>query len=193
MEIALKRAGYQVHNLDYPSTEHDIETLALNYVWPQLVEKELTEIPLNFVTHSMGGIILRYLVEKKPVMLARSIMLSPPNHGSELVDKFGEWWLFEQVNGPAGKQLGTIEQSVPNKLGQVDFELGVLTGNRNYNLLSNLFFKGKHDGKVSVESAKLDGMKDFMVVNASHTFIMMNLTAVAQTISFLEAGHFSHQ
>ena len=60
----------------------------------------------------------------------RVVMLSPPSKGSEVVDAFADSPLLEMVVGPAGVGLGTDEASVPNRLGPVDFSLGIITGDR---------------------------------------------------------------
>lgn len=115
-------------------------------------------------------------------------MLSPPNQGSEVVDKLGHWAAFKWLNGPAGQQLGTSASSVPNQLGPVDFELGILTGCRSVNLLLSTLFSGPNDGKVAVEKAKVAGMSAFKVVPATHPFIMRNRSVMRFTSCFLRNG-----
>jgi len=118
------------------------------------------------------------------------VMLSPPNQGSEVVDKLGGWCLFKAINGPAGAQLGTAATQIPRSLGRARFELGVITGSRSINLILSTLIPGEDDGKVSIENAKLEGMSDFVVVPTSHPFIMKNRAASAQVLFFLEHGSF---
>ncbi len=192
MGKALQGKGYSVCNIGYPSTSHSVEELAMNFVAPAI--KGCigdAKAPVDFVTHSMGGIVVRYLASHVPgIEIGRVVMLSPPNRGSEVVDAFGDMWLFELINGPAGKQLGTGKESIPNSLGPARFELGIVTGNRSINWILSAIIDGENDGKVSVEKAKLEGMKDFLVVTATHPFIMKNDIAIMQTLHFLEHGHF---
>jgi len=122
--------------------------------------------------------------------LGRVVMLSPPNGGSEVVDKLGQTFIFKWINGPAGQQLGTGNDDLPKKLGGVGFDLGIITGDRSINLLLSLVIPGADDGKVSVKSAKVKGMRDFIVIHATHPFIMKNRQAIEQTIHFLEFGKF---
>ena len=117
-------------------------------------------------------------------------MLSPPNHGSEVVDKLVCLFLFRLVNGPAGLELGTDSHSVPRSLGEPSFDLGIITGNRSVNPLLSTLIPGEDDGKVSLESAKLVAMKDFLVISSSHPFIMKNREAIEQTVYFLRNGAF---
>jgi len=192
MADALQEGGFEVCNLGYPSREHSVEVLAANYVLPSIRACfPDPQRPLNFVTHSMGGLLVRQLaatVSNLPI--ARVVMLSPPNHGSEVVDKLGGLWLFRAINGPAGGQLGTGAQDLPERLGPPAYELGVLTGTRSVNPLLSLLITGANDGKVSVASARLDGMRDFMTLPVSHPFIMRNPQAIAQTLGFLREGRF---
>jgi len=117
-------------------------------------------------------------------------MLSPPNQGSEIVDKLSGMPGFEFVNGPAGMTLGTDEDDVPLRLGPANFDLGIITGSRSINLILSLLIPGIDDGKVSVERAKLEGMADFLIVPHSHPFIMKSPDVIYQVIFFIEHGRF---
>ena len=191
---SLESAGYRVCNLSYPSRKHSIEKLAAEFVAPGVRACVLRPMqPVHFVTHSLGGIIVRQLAAAAPdIRIGRVVMLSPPNHGSEVVDKLGGLLLFRLINGPAGRQLGTDSLSLPRRLGEPTFDLGIITGKRTINPILSRLIPGEDDGKVSIESAKLAAMKDFMVVSSSHPFIMKNSEAVAQTIEFLRDGRFTH-
>ena len=154
--------------------------------------KECGEAELiHFVTHSMGGILVRqYLTENKIENLGRVVMLGPPNHGSEIVDELGEMPGFELINGEPGKQLGTSSDSVPNSLGPVDCDLGVIAGEVSFNPVYSAMLPGDDDGKVSVDSTKVEGMKDHIVLPVSHTFMMRNTEVIEQTQFYLGHGRF---
>ncbi len=193
MEWRLEEAGFRVVNIDYPSTDYEIETLS------QHLARELQACcvggagRIHFVTHSMGGILVRYYLAQHDLPgLRRVVMLSPPNNGSEIIDGLREYEWFGLGMGPAALQLGTDPESVPNRLGPVDFELGVITGDRSSDPLGGWFIEGAHDGKVSVESARVEGMADFLVVPEGHTFIMNDQEVLEQTVHFLRTGSFRH-
>ena len=194
MEKSLQEEGYETCNISYPSTKYPIEKLVSDFVLPDIKRclKGDRKI-VNFVTHSMGGIVVRYLATQDiHFKIGRVVMLSPPNKGSEVVDTLGGLWLFKAINGPAGLQLSTSNESLPNTLGEPKFELGIITGNQSINLILSSMIEGDDDGKVSIESAKLEGMKDFLVVKATHPFIMKNNSVIDQTKYFLKNAEFKH-
>ena len=190
MERALSEHGYCVQNVRYESTRHDIETLA-----PQAIEPALAACagrPVHFVTHSLGGILVRqYLSQKQVENLGRVVMLGPPNKGSEVVDKLSDFPGFHFIHGDAGLQLGTGATSVPNQLGAANFDLGVIAGTRSINLILSSMIPGTDDGKVSVENTKLEGMRDHLEMAVTHPFMMQNDAVIAQVVNYLENGEFS--
>lgn len=188
---ALQDSGYTVCNVRYPSRKYTIEKLAVNFVYPE-IKQCLGDIeqPL-FVTHSMGGIIVRQLARSTPLKINRVVMLGAPNQGSELVDKLKVVPFFESINGRAGLSLGTESDSVPNTLGAVTFETGIIAGNKSFNPIYSALIPGEDDGKVAVKSTQVEGMSDFIVVPHSHSFMMNADTVIEQTIAFLEHGRFS--
>lgn len=194
MERALTRAGFRVANVDYPSRSAPIEQLseiAIAAAVENCRRSHATRI--HFVTHSLGGILVRqYLATHTIPELGRVVMLGPPNQGSEVVDCLRNWKLFTAINGPAGRQLSTDVDSIPNRLGRATFSVGVIAGNRSINWINSCFIRGPDDGKVSVARTRLGGMADHLVVEASHPFLMRNRNAIRQTITFLRTGRFQH-
>ena len=189
----LERAGYQVANIGYPSRHHPVAVLARDYVLPA-IRARFPENggPIHFVTHSLGGIVLRWLVAEDLLPeVGRVVMLAPPNQGSEVVDQIGHWGLFRWVNGPAGRELGTGADGLPARLGPATFECGVIAGDRSVDLPLAWCFAGPNDGKVAVERTRLAGLADFRVVHASHPFIMRSGEVRARVLAFLDQGRFA--
>ena len=193
MAAALEAEGFTVLNVGYPSREATVEALAARVIAGALADPKLKDASrIHFVTHSMGGILVRqYLKTNRPAHLGRVVMLGPPNQGSEVVDQIGAWRVFSTINGPAGRQLGTGTESVPNQLGPVDFELGVIAGDRSINWINSLLIPGPDDGKVSVERTKVAGMQAHRVVHVTHPYLMKNAAVIRETIHFLRHGQFS--
>ena len=197
MQRALRDAGYTVWNVDYPSRTALISRLADDAIGKAIAEcRQNGATKIDFVTHSMGGILVRsYLARHRVPDLGRVVMLAPPNQGSEVVDALGGLRLFKWINGPAGNELSTGRDSLPNQLGPAKFPVGIIAGDRSVNWINSSFFiPGPDDGKVSVRSAALAGMTDFIVIHATHMFITYNNKVIQQTIAFLRNGKFNgHQ
>ena len=182
-------AGYRVVSVGYPSVEKPPEELVA-HVKAEVDACCAEYAPLHFVTYSLGGLIVRAAYpDAPPPGGGRVVMLGPPNAGSPLVDEFGGWPLFRWL-GPTAAQLGTGDASFPNRLGPPPFELGVIAGTRD-NPVGGPLIGAPSDGTVPVESARLDGMQDFITVNHSHTFLMRSERVAEETLHFLAHGRFS--
>jgi hypothetical protein len=191
LEVSLRNDGYWLVNNTYPSREHPIEELA-----PLAVEGgiegcgELGEdSQVHFVTHSLGGILVRYYFEENELaQLGRVVMLAPPNQGSEASDDMRGLPGFDLLNGPAGSQLGKGDESVPLQLGSPEFEFAVIAGDRSIDPITSAVLPNPDDGKVSVADTKLEGMSDFALVNVSHAYIMKNDEVIEMVKRFLRTG-----
>jgi pimeloyl-ACP methyl ester carboxylesterase len=195
LEHYLKNHGYRVVNVSYPSTRFSVEQLSDNFL-RRLLEKQ-TPNPaarIHFVTHSMGGILVRqYLSNHSLTNLRRVVMLAPPNQGSEIIDHLKASPLKRNLLGPARFELGTGENDLPKRLGPVHFQCGVIAGDRSLNPFLSSLLPGPNDGKVAVESARIEGMQDFLVLHSTHTWLMWRKWTLHQTVRFLESGHFDRE
>lgn len=174
IEKALSNEGYEVINLDYPWRKETIKKIADNYLKKALQEKcPDKNRKIHFITHSMGGIIVRYfLANNKVKNLGRVVMLAPPNKGSKWADFFSAVPILGKILGPALKQLTTNKKSLPNTLPLPNYELCIIAG--------------KYDKKVPIESAKLKNTKSFLVVPRMHTYIMNADEVVNAAVQFLK-------
>ena len=192
LSMRLRAAGFRVEPLRYQSTRKEPAELVEDLAG-ELARCCADATRLHFVTHSLGGVLLRaYLAEHEQPNLGRVVMLAPPNHGSELIDRVGGWWILRALFGPVAPQLGTRPESLPNRLPPADFEVGVIAGTLTWNPLSYWLIPADDDGSVSVASARLDGMSDFVTVPVSHTLILLSSEAAQQTLAFLADGRFVH-
>lgn len=196
LKYRLRYEGYDIVNITYPGNKKTLEELT------EFLHKELSLSPsfngaskVHFVTHSMGGLVTRYYLERhRPANLGRVVMMAPPNKGSEfadfMCDKKSLCRIFEKVYGPAGQQLRTNHEHAEDK---VDYEVGVIAGSRSINPVAPFVIRDdRHDGIVPVERTKIDGMKDHIVLPASHTLMMYNPGVQKQISHFLKNGRFDH-
>jgi len=201
---ALKDDGYAVCAINYPSRDFPIDTLIRKFIVPNIrscFPKDTASI--HFVTHSMGGILVRALSrapEASDIRIGRVVMIAPPNQGSEVVDNMKDSWFFGGIldawGGAAGHELGTDTNSVPNKLNRLGppaFAFGVIAANKSLAPLFSEWIAGRDDGKVAVENTKLEGMKDFIEVPASHTMVLWKKETVKQVRMFLKSERFTHK
>ena len=189
---ALTEQGYRVWNASYPSRSAPVETLAVDAINKGLTFcRQPVSRKIHFVTHSLGGILVRYYLQDHDIgELGRIVMLSPPNRGSEVVDALHDNIFYQSAMGPAGLQIGTGKHSLPNQLQPISGEIGIITGSSSSDPWFSPIIPGDDDGKVSVESAKLDEMHDFLVVENGHTFIMRDTAVIRQILYFLKNGFF---
>lgn len=193
VEIELLRNRFQVINVDYSSTDLPLDKLVDEV---QLIINE--QLPdeheqVHFVGYSMGGVVARGVVAKyRPERLGRVVMLGTPNQGSEVADTFADSWLYKSVYGPAGQELTTDNADVLHaKFGAVNYPLGIVAGNGSVDPVSSVLIPGDDDGKVSIESTRIKGMTDHIVVGASHPFLPQNVDALKQMVYFLRYGEFN--
>jgi triacylglycerol lipase len=186
IEWTLQKQNYRVINVAYPSTRITIQDAADHWLGDVLKNKTTdSAAKIHFVTHSLGGIILRqYLSNQRIENLGRVVMLAPPNHGSEVAERLKNNSLYRLVTGPAGQQLGTSDSSVPKQLGPPHFELGIIAGDRSLDPLFSSWIPGADDGKVSVRSAAISGA-DLLIVHHSHTWMAWSARVDASIAHFL--------
>ncbi len=193
IEQRLKKEGYAVVNDSYASTKDSIADLVATAVHSgvQACEQD-NPAAIHFITHSLGGILVRaYLQDQVPEKLGKIVMMAPPNGGSEVADLMKATSLYEMAMGPAGQALSTGADGWLHQLKPIAGEIGIIAGNFSSDPWFSPLIPGEDDGKVSVESTRLKEMKDFLIVDSGHTFIMKNDEVIEQIVYFLDQGIFN--
>ena len=193
IESALKDEGYFTKNIGYSSTGKTIESLAdekLSKVVELLKESGYEKI--HFVTHSMGGLIVRYYLQANNIPAgSRIVMLSPPNHGSEVANHFKESAFYKLIVGDVGQELTTDSKTL-TKLKPILPKIGIIAGNKSTNPYFSKIIPGDDDGRVAVDNTKLTEMNDFIIVHSTHLSIKYNSEVIEQIKYFLNSGKFKH-
>lgn len=184
--------NYDVLNIDYPSTNHNLEELA-KIIKRDISRRITQDKKVNFVGYSMGGLLVRIILNQQNYKnMGRVVMLAAPNKGSEVADFLENNWIYNKIYGPAGKELITDQKKIKKLLNdKIDYELGIIAGNATIDPISSSLIEGDDDGKVSIESTKLEGMKDHIILSATHTFFPSNKNVKKQTLYFLQNGKFN--
>ena len=193
LEWSLRRAGYHVVNLPYRSHYGNIAQIADHYL-PPVIAQIPPHAKIHFVTHSMGGIILRqYLSNHDLPNLGRVIMIAPPNHGTPIADFFRRHWWGRLFLGPAGRELGTSPSDAPQRLPAPHFPFAVIAGDFTLSPLAHFLLPEASDGTIPLESTKLPGMGDFLIVHSRHTLILWRQQTLRAVLSYLQTGSFRQQ
>jgi len=188
LENSLKKAGYQIHNLGYPSTGVPIEEAAARIREKVMAMDGAKRI--HFVGHSMGNLLIRIILANDLPGLGRVVMIAPPNQGSFMAQRLEDMDIYRWIFGPAGQQLPASNRAFFDNLPVPDCEFGIIAGGKGTEGGYNPLLDGDDDGTVRVEETKLEGAADFIVVNNIHTLILFDPETVEQTIHFLKFGKF---
>jgi triacylglycerol esterase/lipase EstA (alpha/beta hydrolase family) len=188
----LQKLGYNTLNISYPSTKLDLQALT-SWIDKKIKSEIQKADRVHFVGYSLGGLICRaYIHRYGPPNLGRVVLLGAPNQGSEVADKLHRVWFYRKIFGPAGQALTTHNQQTQNLLGQVDYELGVIAGDRPIEKLGDHWIGKPNDGKVSVDSTHVKGEKDHIVLPVCHEGFCYFSNVRKQVQHFLEHGQFLH-
>lgn len=197
LEKRMKKEGYACINIKYPSTKHAIDDLA-EQINEQLCQNEsyTGADKVHFVVHSMGGLITRHILAKhRPHNLGSVIMLGTPNKGSEMADYLDEHKYlaspFHFIFGPSARQLRTNHKHFENEI--IDFPLGIIASDASLNPLGKKIFGAPNDTLVSVDSTKIEGMSDHIIIPCPHALMMYDPRIINQVAFFLKNGQFNHQ
>jgi len=198
IEWSLHRQGYDVVNLTYPSRRKNIDELTI-FLHDRLERESVWNKPghVHFVTHSMGGLVAKCYLEKyrqeiPDAKMGRVVMIAPPNGGSEVADFLTGFQPYRWFFGPAGQELTTAKQ---NQNGiKPWYDLGIIAGTLGWPyVVGEVLISGENDGLVSVERAKMAGMKDFVTVKATHMGVSWRPDVNREIVEFLKNGKFDHE
>ena len=191
LEAALARAGYDAHAISYASSRASILDHA------DRLEMLLNRLPgtrkISFVTHSMGGLVVRELLARESgwrerIELGRVVMIAPPNQGSAIARALRNFAPYRWVFGRAGQQL---TPAVASQLPKLTAEFGIIAGGRRDGAGYNPCLAGDDDGTVAVPETRLSGARDHILVRSPHATISGHPATISGVRNFLKFGRFS--
>lgn len=193
MASALRRAGHLTLAPSYGFRRAMPAILARLVPDVDRFADRLQGAPLHIVTHSLGGLVARALIARhRPASLGRVVMLAPPNAGSELADLLFRLNLSAALLGPVAGHLRTLRAAADEaELGEVDYELGIIAGNRGLAPVPARLLPPPHDGIVSVAATRLPGMADHIILPVPHTLMPHHPQSITQALHFLKQGRFA--
>jgi pimeloyl-ACP methyl ester carboxylesterase len=190
MQDALRQAGYDAASVNYPSTRQGITAHATNL--EHLIDALEDVDKISFVTHSLGGLVIRDMLSrdsawKARLQVHRIVMIGPPNQGSNLAERLRRVPGYQFLTGESGRELSS---GFASQLPTPDAEFGIIAGGRGNDIGFNPLLSGDDDGFVRVAETWLEGANDHMIVNTTHGLLDDHPITIESTISFLRNGCF---
>ncbi len=175
MDRALVEAGFTTARLDYPSTRKPIQEHAATVA--ELLDNVPTPKKLSFVSHSLGGLVVRQLLSYDDApwraAIERIVMVAPPNQGASLAASLDKANVMRGILGPS---YGQIAEGFANSLPIPEVPVAIFAGD----------VPGvPGDGLVTVEETRLDGAGEHHILPGIHTFLMNHPAVIRGTTSFL--------
>lgn len=173
----LRRRGFRTVVFSYPSIRFGVKKHAQSLdEFLVRFEQEHPGEPYSLVAHSMGGILVRALLERRrPEQLQRIVMLGSPNQGSHAARKLAPF--LGRICQPLHELADTPEALVK--------ELSEPTG------IPTAVIAGSRDRVVTVEATKLSTSNEHLVVRSGHGELLFRRDVVDAVERFLKTGRLS--
>ena len=178
-----RSAGYQTVNFPYNQTSDTLDEISSQLI--DFIRKKVKTTNYHLIGHSLGNVIIRNAFRKEyPDGLGKVVMLAPPNQPAHLAKRLKKNLIYRVFTGDSGQKLS--EEKFYRDLPVPTVPFGVIAGDKG----QSLTFSEPNDGLVSVESTKLDGMADWILLHHGHTFIMNCKDTFYHCQHFIEHGRF---
>ena len=181
----LRQAGYSVETLDYASVFGGIVP-AIARLRDRIAKADASAVHL--VGHSLGALVaLETARGLHDIPIGRIVCLGPPLRGSAVARAMsgvpGGRWLM-------GHSADVLVDGIETWRGPC--EVGVIAGRLPYGLGVTIgALSAPHDGTVSVEETRLDGIADHCTIATSHTGMLLSSEVAELTATFLRDGRFA--
>ena len=178
-----RSAGYQTLNFPYNQTIRSLDEISGQLV--EFIGQKVKTSDYHLIGHSLGNVIIRNAFRKDyPAGLGKIVMLAPPNQPAHLAKRLKKNLIYRVFTGDSGQKLSEEKFYRDLPIPRVPF--GVIAGDKG----QSLTFSEPNDGVVMVESTKLEGMADWILLHHGHTFIMNCKDTFEHCVRFVESGRF---
>ena len=185
--LRLRRCGFHTVTFSYSSMCNSLSQNA--HILSDFVAG-IVSSRIYFVGHSLGGLLIMQMLSECPDRRTKRIVLAgSPCQPSYIASKLARFKLGRHLIGHS--MLQYLKQNAPECADSC--EVGSIAGSRSLGagrLLGSL--PGPNDGVVTVEETKLSGLHDQIVLNVSHSGMLISTSVAEQVCNFLQNGNFSH-
>lgn len=193
LDRAFAAKGYRTLNWDYDARNFTVQENA-GKLDSLIRTRGIHRTRTHFVTHSIGGLVVRYYLEEYTLPHpGRFVMISPPNQGSYLATELQDFPPFKWFYRESVQNLLTGQDAFAPNAGIPDTEFGIIAGGTGGKRGFTWYLPGDDDGVLSVEQTKLKGAEDFILLNHVHANIVIQDDTIIQALHFIEHGGFSRQ
>jgi len=193
--------GYQTLNLGYNAITNEYVTI-LEQLNQQVKNWMSGDLPIHFIGHSFGGILIRGLLAANPewqtgVLKGRCVMLGSPNKGTKTATfMLSHWWIKHFV--PKVTNDLTPDSELLQNLPEPEIETGIIAGNVKFHIVVPVSWYYKRatddapgDGVVELSNTQCSNMTDFIIMPLHHSFMMWDSELINEVSHFIEFGKFS--
>lgn len=179
-----EKRGFSVFNYGYPARKYNLVEQARRL--HETLQKQSFPEPLNFITHSLGSIIVRQFVQLygKDYNFHRAVFLGPPNQGAAMARLMMKVPFSQKIYGPVLAELAELNLS--EHCG--DLQVAVIAGGTKKGRGFSPIIAGNNDGIVSVEETRLAGISDFSIVHLPHPILMFSRNVMQMAEHFILSG-----
>jgi hypothetical protein len=190
VEETLMCAGFNVCLWEYKSTKKLIEEHACDLViLLQRIACDCPGMPIHFVTHSIGALILRCALNMplcpQEAKLGKIVLVAPPNQGSCLAHRFSNFppvvWALGNRSGWEIMHYGPCE--IAAHFGEIPTCIPVLViaGTRG----SHIWFHEPNDGFLSIAETRLNTPFYFLSFPLTHGDLLKTPAVLCNIRSFI--------
>ncbi len=186
MDRTLRTLGHNTVVVSYPSTRHSIQDHARDI---ETVLNRLDGVDsITFVCHSMGGLIMRVVLDRAAdwstrVQVDGMIMIGTPNNGAHMAGILRNNPIYKVITTAAGQDL---TPEVVRTLPPVKVRHRLIIGTTRPGRGINPYLDGDDDGIVAVSEALLSGSDDIHMVRGVHQYLPRHPKTIAAVTEFLE-------